>query len=290
MATDVRTHIPWHHFLSLKEGAEGQLLAGRVEAWRQEKWPVLMGALKAHLPEWDPEEEEPHWVDEGLAIMWTEKRYLGRLGHSAESYDDQNRLSRVSSAWQPTSAMPFSSLGAVLHYLEESYRFRPPEGVHVELETAPPAASTKEEPRRVYICLGKHHRNPPRFTNWRTYIKCCINCRVMPQEEPPDEVLDIAAKSEYWCPTCWTGFSSRKIAERHLAYTRGVLHPYTLEQMRMKSKLTGLPKPEAPEAKEKESPRNCPQCGGRKSRAAKLCRDCFQANQAQTKGVANGKG
>ena len=297
MVTSVNAEtIPWYYFLEQAEagedGKDGLLRKGVVQSWRQGQWPMLKSALMDSLPDWDSEREDPHWVDFGIAIMWRRQERIQRLGVSAETPAGEDRQDEVSRLWQPSHPLGLHTVGNILHHLENGYRFRPPQGEHVELEAAPPA-NAPSPPRRIYRCTSpRHRRGPAEFTNWRTYIQCCLNCGVVPTEPPPVDVANQALQYEYFCPIHMAGFHTEDQARKHLMFAKGP-HVTNVNQMKLKRPQMAGKRLLDPPKKDKETgPRVCGNCGNRKSKKAKVCRPCHieRLNKEKNDGQATEEG
>ena len=211
---------PWDFFL------EDDLATEHVERFREQEWPQMLKELKHDYSYSIGEGQEPHWVTPGTAVLYHEVINI--------SYGKEENT-----GWHPTNPLPIGNAVQLLNYLKKGFRLRANVDALVNVELSETADSAEGDPYEDTPYVIPTAKGQRKFINWDAYRNYCMHRGVAPTLEPPKEILDKMAKSEYYCLLHDHVFKSERAAKQHYSYYvarpprgRGMRHA-TVEQMKV---------------------------------------------------------
>ena len=201
------------------EARERLLASARahIDGFRKTEWVNIKKQLSQEYSWEVPDGLEPHWVGPGKAVLWQEQI----VRQSVQKEDGTRELIEVNNGWEPTNSGVSANNASVLAgYLRKGLRFRPPvDGVSVEVSESAAlseAPTTEEEDTRTQYKCKRHGRGLMAFVTWKGYLRHCDRYNEVPEEKPPQEVLDRMASFPYYCYLHNKGFKQEVNAVRHI--------------------------------------------------------------------------
>ena len=222
MTTKVRKKIdidPWDHFID-------GLASEHIDKHRAWEWPKIVADLRHDHNYAIGEGQEPHWVRPGHAVLY-HMEYTSQYGKKEEV------------GYRPTNALPIGNATQLLNYLKKGFRLRANVDALVNVELSETADSAEGDPYEDTPYVIPTAKGQRKFINWDAYRNYCMHRGVAPTLEPPKEILDKMANSEYYCLLHDHVFKSERAAKQHYSYYvarpprgRGMRHA-TVEQMKV---------------------------------------------------------
>jgi len=247
--------LPWDYFLEAEidkhtySNSERRAAAIRhvrmhIEAFRDSHWHQIVHEL-ANKPVIDietgeptvwniPDDLEPHWVASGRAVYWQQDSI-----RRPERIRQENGSVKVvvhwdEGTWHPTSGLPANNASQVANFLGKGLRLRPPgDGVTQGAYQEPALLSEGTEEPSPYFC-NNHPKGSVEFPNWKAYLSHCRHFMELPTATPPQGVLNLAKKYDYYCYIHYRGFYKKRHATQHIRdeMTRRMKAPHpSLEEM-----------------------------------------------------------
>lgn len=210
MVAEKTVALSWDHFLGQAE--EGSARA--IETFRRINWPQIQRMLREEYQVEVAEDQEPHWVGPGLAVLWKEEK----VSQPVEKVEENGRRFRVleetSVGFKPSAHLPVGTASQLAAYLKKGFQFRPPsQEVEDAVESAaPPEASSVKS---AYTCKRHPTRSGMGFVNWKAYLRHCDRFNEGVEYAPPPEVIKGYAGYEYVCYLHGFATHDRRLAQHH---------------------------------------------------------------------------
>jgi hypothetical protein len=197
-----------------------------VEMFREVEWVYMQKELRHDLDYELGVGQEPHWVEPGRAILY----------HNV-SVSEYGRETNY--GWKATNPLPIGNAIQLRNYLQKGFRLRANVDALVNVELSETADSAEGDPYEDTPYVIPTAKGQRKFINWDAYRNYCMHRGIAPTLEPPKEILDKMAKSEYYCLLHDHVFKSERAAKQHYSYYvarpprgRGMRHA-TVEQMKV---------------------------------------------------------